>query len=122
MRCIHPIAASSVSSQSKSGSNTGGFRVRSLRGLAELNEQNQFSSSKHVLIRFGLRLSLLALIAIFANANPSNALLNMFGAAVVLSAIFAALWREPVLGPALTHWDESVMYGVLYALVNAFTV
>jgi hypothetical protein len=89
--------------------------------VAELNEQNQFASSKHVLMRFGLRLSLLALIAIFANANPANALLNMFGAAVVLSAIFAALWREPVLGPAL-HWDESVMYGALYALVNAFTV
>jgi hypothetical protein len=89
--------------------------------VAELNEQNQFASSKHVLMRFGLRLSLLALIAIFANANPANALLNMFGAAVVLSAIFAALWWEPVLGPALTHWDESVMYGALYALINAFT-
>ena len=46
----------------------------------------------------------------------------MFGAAIILSAVFATLWREPVLGPALTHWDESVMYGALYALVNAFTV
>jgi hypothetical protein len=90
--------------------------------LAELNEQNQLSSSKDVLIRFGLRLLLLVLTAMFANGDPANALLNMFGAAVVLAAVFAALWREPILGPILTHWDEGVMYGALYALVNAVAV
>ena len=72
-----------------------------------------------VLVRFALRL---VLVAAFAIASRQG-FLRAFGALLLLSATYClmtgATRREPVFGPALTHWDEAAAFALIAGLVAA---
>jgi hypothetical protein len=39
---------------------------------------------------------------------------------IVLSTVIGVIKREPPFGIALNHWDETVAYAALFALVSTF--
>ena len=72
-----------------------------------------------VLVRFTLRL---VLVAAFAIASRQG-FLRAFGALVLLSATYCLLTgvmrREPVFGQLLTHWDEAAAFALIAGLLAA---
>ena len=40
--------------------------------------------------------------------------------AIILCAVIGVMRREPPFGAALNHWDETVAYAALFALVSSF--
>jgi hypothetical protein len=76
-------------------------------------------NSPQVLLRFLLRLVLVAAFASLS-AQPFG---TAFGALLGLSAIFCAvvgaMRREPVFAPVLTHWDEAAGYAVIACIGHA---
>jgi hypothetical protein len=79
-------------------------------------------SSRQVLWRFALRLTLFTVIAMVG--TPGFRIL--FPTFMILSAIScalaAALRGEALFGRELTHWDEAAVYGALGCLVAKLTV
>ena len=63
--------------------------------------------STQVMVRFGLRMIILVLFASFGGIG--------FG-----RSLAALLWMSTVLSVALNHWDETVAYAALFALVRSF--
>jgi len=63
--------------------------------------------STQVLVRFCLRMVILVIFA---------ALLWM---SIILCAVIGVIKREPPFGSVLNHWDETVAYAALFALVSS---
>lgn len=69
--------------------------------------------SGQVVVRLAIRLGILCLFALASRQPFWPVLTALFAAAAGLCLVLATLRREPVLGPALTHWDEAAIYAVL---------
>ena len=69
-----------------------------------------------VLIRFGLRMSILVIFAAFGGVG-FGALLWM---SIILSVVIGAVKREPPFGGVLNSWDEAVAYAAAFSLVSVF--
>jgi hypothetical protein len=88
--------------------------------LAQLPNLSRELSSTQVLIRFVLRMSILVIFAAFASVGFGRGLAALLWMAIVLCAVIGTMRREPPFGAALNHWDETVAYAALFALVNSF--
>jgi hypothetical protein len=77
-------------------------------------------SSTQVLVRFVLRTSILVVFAAFANIGFGRSLAALLWMSIILSAVIGTINREPPFGIALNHWDETVAYAALFALVSSF--
>jgi hypothetical protein len=77
-------------------------------------------SSARVLVRFLLRTSILVVFAAFAGIGFGRSFAALLWMSIILSAVIGAINREPPLGIALNHWDETVAYAALFALVSSF--
>jgi hypothetical protein len=75
-------------------------------------------SSARVLVRFVARILLLAGFAAFSSAGFGKALAALLWVAIILCAVVGLLRLEPVFGAELNHWDESVAFGAMFALVR----
>jgi hypothetical protein len=73
-----------------------------------------------VLVRFFLRMSILVFFAAFAGAGFARALTALLWMSIILCAVVGAMRREQPFGAALNHWDETVAYAALFALVSSF--
>jgi hypothetical protein len=80
----------------------------------------QFTTGR-VLLRFAMRIALLMGFAAFSSIGFGNALAALLWMAVVLCGVVGLLRREPLFRDALNHWDESVAFGALFALVHVVT-
>jgi uncharacterized YccA/Bax inhibitor family protein len=86
--------------------------MRSLPDLPPALQSNQ------VLIRFGLRLAILAGFAVFSYSGFGRRLAALLLMTAVLCAVTGTLKREEPLGAVLNHWDEALACAGLYCLVN----
>ena len=84
-------------------------------------QQPNFSrklGSAQVLIRFGLRLLILVVFAMFGSIGFGRSLAALLWMSTILSAAIAVMRREPPLDGALNHWDETVTYAAICMLVS----
>ena len=77
------------------------------------------ASSLQVLVRFLLRLVIVCGFAGMTRQGFGQALASLLLLTSVFCAILAVTRREPLFGPALTHWDEAAGYGVMAYMLPA---
>jgi hypothetical protein len=88
--------------------------------LAQLpNLSRQFSSTQ-VLFRFAVRTTILVAFAAFGSIGFCQSFSALLWISILISAVLAAVRREPPLDTALNHWDEMLAYAALFSLVNSF--
>ena len=73
-----------------------------------------------MLIRFCLRMSILVIFAAFGAIGFGRSLAALLWMSIILSAVIGVIKGEPPLGSVLNHWDETVAYAALFALVSSF--
>ena len=73
-----------------------------------------------MLVRFCLRASILAIFAAFGGIGFSRSLAALLWMAIILCGVVGLVKREPLFGAALNHWDETVAYAALFAMVSSF--
>jgi hypothetical protein len=74
--------------------------------------------SAQVLIRFGVRLSILVIFAMFGSIGFGRSLAALLWMSTILSAVIAVMRRELPFDSALNHWDETVTYAAICMLVS----
>jgi hypothetical protein len=70
-------------------------------------------SSVQVLIRFLLRLVIVGALASMGREGFAQTLAPLLALTVIFCALVAATRREPLFGPALTHWDEAAGFAAI---------
>ena len=73
-----------------------------------------------MLVRFLLRMSILVVFAAFASIGFGRSLAALLWMSIILCAVIGIMKREQPFGAALNHWDETVAYAALFALVSSF--
>jgi hypothetical protein len=71
-------------------------------------------------LRFFLRLSILLAFAAFASIGFARSLAALLWMAIILCAVVGTMKREQPFGAVLNHWDETLAYAALFALVGSF--
>jgi hypothetical protein len=84
--------------------------------MAQLPNLPQELKSIQVLVRFLLRMAILMAFAAFGSIGFERSLVTLLWMAAILSAIVAAMRREPPFDTALNHWDEVIAYAALCSL------
>ncbi len=74
--------------------------------------------SAQVLIRFGFRLLVLIIFAMFGSIGFGRSLAALLWMSMILCAVIAVMRHEPPFDAALNHWDESVTYAAICMLVS----
>ena len=74
--------------------------------------------SNQVLIRFALRIAILAGFAAFSYGGFGRRLAALLLMTAILCAVTGTLRREAPLGAMLNHWDEALACAGLYCLIN----
>ena len=87
--------------------------------MAQLPNLSRELRSTQVLVRFCLRLNILAIFAAFGSIGFGRSLAALLWMSTVLSAVIGAIKREPPFDTVLNHWDETMVYGALFALVSS---
>jgi hypothetical protein len=83
------------------------------------NHQNAAGDSTLVLIRFGIRLAILIALAFVPQIGFAQAFPRLLSIAGLFCVLWAAVRREPMLGPTLSHWDEAAVFIVFGWLADA---
>ena len=71
-----------------------------------------------VLIRFGVRLLVLVIFAMFSGIGFGRSLAALLWMSTILCAVIAVIRREPPFDAMLNHWDEAVTYAAMCMLVS----
>ena len=88
--------------------------------MAQVPNPPQQLRSAQVLVRFAARVMILVVFAASASIGFGKALAALLWMSIVLCAVVGAMRREPMFGPSLNHWDETVAYAAIFALVRVF--
>jgi hypothetical protein len=88
--------------------------------MAELKDFPKDLRSFQVLIRFCLRMIILAVFASFGSIGFARSLAALLLMSTVLSVVVATMRQELPLDSVLTHWDEAAAYGWLWCLICVF--
>jgi hypothetical protein len=88
-----------------------------MAGLKDFPKQFR---SIQVLIRFYLRMIILAVFASFGSIGFPRSLAALLLMSTTLSVIVATMRQELPLDSVLTHWDEAAAYGSLWCLICVF--
>ncbi len=83
-----------------------------------LSDLSPRAKSHQVLIRFGLRLAILAAFAAFSGVGFGRSFAALLWMTTIFSAVVGAVKREPLFTGILKYWDETVSYAALFALVH----
>ena len=75
--------------------------------------------SGQVLLRFGIRMTLLTAFAAFGHVGFARSFAALLAMSAMLCSIVAAVRREAVFSRSLNHWDEAAVYAALYFLCVA---
>jgi hypothetical protein len=76
-------------------------------------DQARSNAAGRAVLRFCVRLALLAALAALAHVGFRNAIPGLLVAAGIFCAVWAMFNREPLFAPILTHWDEAALFIVL---------
>jgi hypothetical protein len=74
--------------------------------------------STQVLVRFSLRMVVLAAFAMFGSIGFAKSLAALLWMSTILSAVVGAFRREHPFDVSLNHWDETVAYAALFCLIH----
>ena len=88
--------------------------------MAQLPNLSRELRSAQVLVRFCLRMSILVVFAAFASIGFGRSLAALLWMSIILCTVIGIMKREQPFGAALNHWDETVAYAALFALVSNF--
>jgi hypothetical protein len=88
--------------------------------MAELKDYPKELRSIQVLIRFCLRMIILAVFASFGSIGFARSLAALLAMSTILSMVIATMRQELPLDSVLTHWDEAAAYGSLWCLICMF--
>jgi hypothetical protein len=88
--------------------------------MAELKDYPKELRSTQVLVRFCLRMIILAVFASFGSIGFAGSFVALLGMSTILSVVVATMRRELPLDSVLTHWDEAAAYGSLWCLICVF--
>jgi hypothetical protein len=88
--------------------------------LAQPPNLPQQLGSTQVIVRFGLRMTILIVFATLGSIGFGRSLAALLWMSTILGVVIAAIKREPPFGEALNHWDETVAYAALCCLVSGF--
>lgn len=88
--------------------------------MAQLPNLSRELSSTRVIARFCLRVGILVVFAAFASVGFARGMATLLWMSIVLCAVIGAMRREEPFGAILNHWDETVAYTALFALVHSF--
>ena len=86
--------------------------------MAQSPDLSREPSSTNVLVRFLMRMSILAGFAAFASHGFGRSLAALLWMSVILCAVIGTIRREPPFGSVLNHWDETVACAALFALLG----
>ena len=86
--------------------------------MAQLPNLPRQLDSSRVLVRFFLRVMILAGFAAFSSIGFGRSLAALLWMSIILCAVVGTMRREPVFHASLNHWDEAVAYAAIFALVN----
>jgi hypothetical protein len=78
-------------------------------------------NSRQVLFRFFFRLVVLGTFATFGTRGFAAAFAGLLALSAIFCAVTAAMRRETIFAPGLTHWDEAVAYAVMGYLISALS-
>lgn len=84
--------------------------------MTELEPASREVSPYLVLIRFGVRIIILAAFAAFGSVGFGMSLAALLAMASILCGVVAAVRCETLFSRALNHWDEAAAYAALYFL------
>lgn len=76
--------------------------------------------SGRVLLRFCVRVIILAGFAAFGAIGFNRSLAILLWMSMVFNAVAAIIKREPTFPAVLNHWDEMMGYGAILALLGVF--
>ena len=65
-------------------------------------------------------MSILVVFAAFASIGFTKGLAALLWMSIILCAVVGTMKHEQPFGPALNHWDESVAYAAVFALVTSY--
>jgi hypothetical protein len=65
-------------------------------------------------------MSILVIFAAFGSIGFGRSLAALLWMSIILGAVIGAMRREPPFDTVLNHWDETVAYAALFALVGSF--
>ena len=88
--------------------------------MAQFPNLSRELKSTQVLVRFFLRMGILVIFAAFANIGFGRGLAALLWMSIILCAVIGTMKREQPFGAALNHWDETVAYAALFAVVSSF--
>jgi hypothetical protein len=88
--------------------------------LAQFPGLPQEMRSTQVMVRFAMRIVILAVFASFSTVGFGKSLAALLWMSTVLSAVVGAIRREPLFDVTLNHWDEAAAYAALCCLAVAF--
>jgi hypothetical protein len=74
--------------------------------------------STQVLVRFCLRMIILAVFATFGSFGFARAIAALLAMSIVFSVVVAIIKRERPLDGILNHWDEALACVALFCLVH----
>lgn len=86
--------------------------------MAQLPDLPQELRSTQVLVRFCLRMIILAVFATFGGIGFGRSLAALLWMSTLLSAVIGVIRREAPFDTALNYWDETVAYAALCCLVS----
>jgi hypothetical protein len=87
--------------------------------LAQIQNPPRELNPRQVLLRFGIRISILTVFAAFGSVGFGRSLAALLAMSAILCSIVASVRREAVFSRSLNHWDEAVIYAALYFLCVA---
>jgi hypothetical protein len=77
--------------------------------------------STQVLVRFCLRMIILALFATFGSFGFARSIAALLTMSIIFSVVVAVIKRERPLDGILNHWDEALACAALFCLVHTFS-
>ena len=88
--------------------------------VPQFQELPEGLASSRVLVRFGVRMIILATFAASSSLGFARGLATLMLMAIILSSLMAAIKRERPFQSALNYWDETVAYAAVFSLVSVF--
>jgi hypothetical protein len=88
--------------------------------MAQPQDLQNVIDNGRALLRFAVRVIILAGFATFGSTGFSRSLTILLWMAMVFSAVSALIKREPALPASLNHWDEMMGYALIIALLGVF--
>ncbi|MFT4117769.1 hypothetical protein [Bradyrhizobium sp.] len=86
--------------------------------MAQSRNLSPTLSPARVIARFAVRIVLLAAFAAFGSIGFGRSLAALLWMSVILCITVGFIRREPLFRTSLNHWDESIAFGALFALVH----